>query len=199
VHKVAREYVPAWHAPILVEQLAAPPPVLGRSGDSDDIVRLEIELFRNRRGVVVKCPYYIGKPRKSRNPLAYTSSRFYSRKERIRMKRTVEQHAPSVISVLARWRIRNGLRLRLRERHRLRRRAPVHRTGAERPVPASSVCDLLLMLVLLIRLSLLLRWLRVRLVRRSIILRKVRAGSAVLHCLLSLLLRLLRLLLLRWG
>jgi len=108
------------------------------------------------------------------------------------MKRTVEQHAPSVIGVLARWRIRNGLRLRLRKRHRLRRRTPVHRTGAERPVvPARSVCDLLLMLVLLILLSLLLRWLRVRLVRWSVILRMIRAGSAVLHRLLSLLLSLL--------
>jgi len=58
MHKVAREYMPAWHAPILVEQLAAPPPVFGRSGDSDDIVRLEIKLFRNRRGVIIKCPYY---------------------------------------------------------------------------------------------------------------------------------------------
>lgn len=63
MHKVAREYMPAWHAPILVEELAAPPPVFGRSGDGDDIVRLEIKLFRNRCGVVVKCPYYIGKAR----------------------------------------------------------------------------------------------------------------------------------------
>jgi len=63
MHKVAREYMPAWHAPILVEQLAAPPPVFGRSGDGDNIVRLEIKLFRNRRGVVIKCPYYIGKAR----------------------------------------------------------------------------------------------------------------------------------------
>ncbi len=55
--------MPAWHAPILVEQLAAPPPVFGRSSDGDDIVRLEIKLFRNRRGVVVKCSYYIGKAR----------------------------------------------------------------------------------------------------------------------------------------
>lgn len=55
--KVAREDVPAWHAPILVEQLAAPPPVLGRGGDGDDIIRLEIELFWDRRGIVVKCPY----------------------------------------------------------------------------------------------------------------------------------------------
>jgi hypothetical protein len=59
--KVAREDVPAWHAPILVEQLATPPPVLGRGGDGDDIVRLEIELFRDRRGIVVKCSYCIEK------------------------------------------------------------------------------------------------------------------------------------------
>jgi hypothetical protein len=158
--------MPAWHAPILIEQLATPPPVLGRSGDGDDIVRLEIELFRNRRGVVVKGPYYVGEAAETTTkPLAYTSSRFHSRKEQ--MKRTVEQHAPSVIGILARWRIGNGLRLWLRKRHRLRlrRRAPVHRTGTERPVvPARSVCDLLRMLVRLILLSLLLRWLRVRLV-----------------------------------
>lgn len=54
MHKVAREDMPARHTAIFIQQLAAPPPVLGRSGDGDDIVRLEIKLFRYCRRVVVK-------------------------------------------------------------------------------------------------------------------------------------------------
>jgi hypothetical protein len=59
MHEIAREDVSPRHAPIFVEQLATPPPVLGRSGDGDDVVRLEIELFRDGRGVVVKRAHYI--------------------------------------------------------------------------------------------------------------------------------------------
>ena len=52
-HKVAREDVFAGLSARLVQELAAPPTVLGSSGDSDDISLLEVELFVDRSTVVV--------------------------------------------------------------------------------------------------------------------------------------------------
>ena len=51
--EVAREDVPAGLSPRLVEELAGPPAVLGRRSDGDDVALLEVELFLNRRAVVV--------------------------------------------------------------------------------------------------------------------------------------------------
>ena len=53
-NEIAREDVTARHSPRLVQQLSAPPAVLGRRGDSDDIPLLEIELLVDRRGIVVQ-------------------------------------------------------------------------------------------------------------------------------------------------
>jgi hypothetical protein len=98
-------------------------------------------------------------------------------------KRTIEEHATPVLRVLPRRRFRNRLRLGLRERHWLWRRTPVHRAGTDRSVPAVSVPDGLLLLILL---PLLLGWRRVSLVLRHIIISTARARRAVLHRLLPL-------------
>ena len=52
--KVAREYMSPRHPPRLVQQLPAPPPVLGRRGHRDDIARLEVELLRDRRRIIIQ-------------------------------------------------------------------------------------------------------------------------------------------------
>ena len=59
MHKVAREDVSPGHAPILIKQFTAPPPIFWRSSDGDDIVGLKIELFRYRRRVVIKRAHFI--------------------------------------------------------------------------------------------------------------------------------------------
>ena len=59
MHEVAREDVSPGHAPILIKQFTAPPPIFWRSSYSDDIVGLKIELFRYRRRVVIKRAHFI--------------------------------------------------------------------------------------------------------------------------------------------
>ena len=53
-HKVARKHVSSSLPPRIVQQLPAPPPILGRVRHRDDIPRLEIKLFVDRRRVVVE-------------------------------------------------------------------------------------------------------------------------------------------------
>ena len=57
-YKVTRENVSSGHAPNLINQFAAPPPIFRRSSDSDDIVGLKIELLRDRRLVVIKRAHF---------------------------------------------------------------------------------------------------------------------------------------------
>ena len=59
MHKVAREDVSPRHAPILIQQLTAPPPIFRRSSDCDDIVSLEIEFLRDRRRIVIKRAHFV--------------------------------------------------------------------------------------------------------------------------------------------
>ena len=59
MHKVAREDVSPQHAPILIQQFTAPPPIFRRSSDRDNIISLEIELFRDRRRIVIKRAHFI--------------------------------------------------------------------------------------------------------------------------------------------
>ena len=57
--EVAWEDMPPTLAPVFVQQLTAPPTILWRRGDGDDIARLEVELLLDRRLVVVHrldCP-----------------------------------------------------------------------------------------------------------------------------------------------
>ncbi len=81
------------------------------------------------------------------------------------MWRTVEQHTPTVLRVLPRRRLRNWLRLRLRERHRLRRWGPIDWTWADSPIPSTTIRDMMLLslLILMLLLLLLLRQRRVSL------------------------------------
>ena len=44
--------------PRIVQQLPAPPPIFGRIRHRNDISRLEIKLFVNRRGIVVQRFHY---------------------------------------------------------------------------------------------------------------------------------------------
>lgn len=52
-NEIAREHIPALLPARLVEQFPAPPPILGRSCDSNNIARLEVELFVDSRRVVI--------------------------------------------------------------------------------------------------------------------------------------------------
>ena len=52
--EVAWEDMPPTLAPVFVQQLTAPPTILWRRGDGDDIARLEVELLVNSRSVVVQ-------------------------------------------------------------------------------------------------------------------------------------------------
>ena len=56
--EVAWEDMPPTLAPVFVQQLTAPPTILWRRGDGDDIARLEDELLVDGRGVVVQRLYY---------------------------------------------------------------------------------------------------------------------------------------------
>jgi len=174
MHKVAREDVLSRHAPILIEQLPAPPSVLGRSSDGDDIARLEIEFFRYRCRVIVKCAHCIDidvdRSTKKKHKVTKNKLSVYILPLE-QKKRTVEKHGLSGLRILPCGRLRQSLRLRVGECHRLRRRTPVHRTRTERPVSAgASIRDVLVLLVLLlILLPLLLGRLRVHLVLRRVI------------------------------
>ena len=52
--EVAWEDMPPTLAPVFVQQLTAPPTILWRRGDGDDIARLEVELFVDSRSVVIQ-------------------------------------------------------------------------------------------------------------------------------------------------
>lgn len=56
--EVAREDVLPGLPPRLVQELAAPPAVLGRRGDGDDVSLLEVEFFVDGRPVVVHRLHY---------------------------------------------------------------------------------------------------------------------------------------------
>ena len=51
--EVAREDVPSGLPPRLVQKLSAPPAVLGRRGNGDDVSFLEVEFLVNCRPIVV--------------------------------------------------------------------------------------------------------------------------------------------------
>lgn len=104
-HKVTRENVSSRHTPVLINQFTTPPPIFWRSSDSDDIVSLKIEFFRDRRFVVIKRAHFI--------IIVNTYISLTSKQNRS----TVEEHGPSVLRIL----ICNRLRLRLRKRHQLLR------------------------------------------------------------------------------
>ena len=94
-HEVAREDVSPGLPPALVEQLAAPPPVFGRRGDSDDIALLEVKLLVDRRAVVVhslNCTTTCGVS-------SQTSSSMLDKRIH-----TIEQHTAPVVRVLSRRR-----------------------------------------------------------------------------------------------
>ena len=171
MHKVAREYMPARHAPALIEELAAPPPIFGRGGNGDDILPLEIELLWDRRGIVIQGSH------------CNHSTPQHKKAKKNKDSRTVEEYTPPVLSILLSRRLRERLRLRLRECHRLRRRGPGE-------VPATSVRDVLALmlwkLLILLRGLLLLRGVSLLL----IVFPAVRARrSALLPLLLLLLLQ----------
>lgn len=53
-NKVAWEYVSPRLPPRFIQKLAAPPAIFWGRSDSDDIPRLEVEFFLDRRGIIVQ-------------------------------------------------------------------------------------------------------------------------------------------------
>lgn len=46
--------MPTRHAPFIIKQFAAPPPIFRRSSNSNNIVRLKIEFLRYRRRIIIQ-------------------------------------------------------------------------------------------------------------------------------------------------